>query len=248
MKKVKLSTNISKILDPIGIRNIISNEIDLLDIGSNDSTISYIQQSRIQKMQEKNLDPWTDLRTEVRLGKFLNKHFHYSPEQIENLINKYKMFYNFYQKDGINLFEEVSGTDIVYWYNAINYKTGGGTLNHSCMRNENPDRFVLYTGTPDKIKLLIIKEGDKLIGRALLWIDDKGRKYLDRAYTRYDETMYLYEMYAQKKGYYSYYKKENAPDDFLLTTNPEARPRTLPYLDSMMYSCYNNNSIITLKK
>jgi hypothetical protein len=246
MKKVKLSSNISEILDPIGIRNIISNEIDLLDIGSNDSTISYIQQSRIQKVQEKNLDPWTDLRTEVRLGKFLTKHFDYSPEQIENLINKYKTFYNFYQKDGINIFEEVCGMEIAYWYNVRNYKTGGGTLNHSCMRHEDPARFVLYTATPDKIKLLIIKENDKLIGRALLWIDDKGRKYLDRAYTRYDETMYLYELYAQKKGYYSYYKRGDTPVDFILTTNPEVQPRLLPYLDSMTFD-YNNNTI-TLKK
>jgi hypothetical protein len=111
------------------------------------------------------------------------------------------------------------------------------------MRYELPERFALYTSNPDKIKLLILKEGNELIGRALLWIDDKGRKYLDRAYTRYDETMYLYKLYAEKNGYYSYYNMKNAPDDFILTTATEQNERNLPYLDSMVY----NNKKITLK-
>ena len=102
------------------------------------------------------------------------------------------------------------------------------------MRYERPIRFNLYTGNPDKIKLVILKEDNKLIGRALLWISDDGKLYLDRPYTRYDEDILLYKMYAEKKKIFNYYSENDIKEDFILTVNPQTCQGYLPYLDSMI--------------
>lgn len=242
MKKITFSPTIKGILGSLGISSIISCEADLLDIGKDESTVSFISNDRMDRAKQLGLNPWKELRTEMKLGKFLNKHYSFNQEIIENVVLRYRMFYNFIVNDSDNIFESVQGDDIAYWYDSRNYKLGGGSLNGSCMRYESPSRFILYTGNPDKIKLLILKENDKLIGRALLWTSDNGKQYLDRPYTRYDEDILLYKMYAIKKNIYHYYARETV-NDFFLTVREETTTERLPYLDSMKIE----RNIVTLK-
>lgn len=232
MKKITLSPTIKDILYPLGITSIISCDVDLLDIGKDENTVSFIPVNRIDRAKQQGLNPWKDMRTEMKLGKFLNKHYSYNQEIIENIVLRYRMFYNFALNNGENIFESVQGNDIAYWYDQRNYKHGGGSLNGSCMRYEEPDRFNLYTGNPDKIKLLILKESGKLIGRALLWTSDEGKQYLDRPYTRYDEDIRLYRMYAEKKNMHHYYARSKITE-FNVTVKDGTATGRLPYLDSM---------------
>jgi hypothetical protein len=234
MKTVQTSKNIRQIFECMGISLIISNEIDYVDIGQEPDIISYLPLNRLERIKNNNLDPWKNLRSESRIGKFFTKHFAFDEKVIENIVNKYKTFYNFFLKNGDGVFEIVEGDDIAYWYDMKRYKPGGGTLNGSCMRGQPETRFKLYTDNPKNIKLVILKEDDLLIGRCLMWIDDHGKVYMDRPYTRYDEDVFLYKLFAEKKGYFHYFDRMTTPScrDFSLTikrgtaTNP-------PYLDSM---------------
>lgn len=243
MKKIKFSPIIKDILTPLGITSIVSCDVDLLDIGTDENTVSFISNDRILRAEQQGLNPWKELRTQMKLGKFLNKHYSYNQEIIENIVLRYRMFYNFSINNGENIFESVQGNDIAYWYDQRNYKPGGGSLNGSCMRYEEPERFALYTGNPDKIKLLILKEDNKLIGRALLWTSDDNKQYLDRPYTRYDEDILLYKMYAEKKNIYHYYEQHVVNNEFVLTVKEETSTGRLPYLDSMIV----RGNMVTLK-
>lgn len=244
MKKVNLSNNIKEILNFLGINVILSNNIDYIDIGKDSNTISFLNNDRIGRIQKDGLNPWKDLRSESRVGKFFLKHFFLNEIELENIINRYKTFYNFIVHGIDNIFEIVEGEDIAYWYNSIRYKKGGGTLNSSCMRNQPESRFDLYTKNPDNIKLLIIKEKDLLIGRCLMWISDEGEIYLDRAYTRYDEDSFLFKLYAEEKGYDSYFKLVKNKE-FKIKVKKETL-KNPPYLDSMIIK--NDSIILNIKE
>jgi len=250
MKKITMSQTIKEILEPIGISAIISQELDFLDVGKDATTISFISESRLKRIEDKGLNPWKDLRTEMKLGKFLMKHYGYKEEAVENIVNRYRMFYNFSFNGGDNIFEIVNGMDIAHWYDYKTYKTGGGSLNSSCMRFQSPERFLLYTGNPDKIKLVILKEDNKLIGRALLWISDDGSLYLDRPYTRYDDDILLYKLYAEKKNIYNYYSISKIPTNFQVTVKLETVVN-IPYLDSMHLqngNVFRTNNIVHINQ
>jgi hypothetical protein len=231
MKAVKISENLRKIFECLGISLIISNEIDYIDVGKDPDIISYLPLNRIERINKEGLDPWKNLRSESRIGKFLTKHFFFNDQEVENIVNKYKTFHSFIIGDGENVFEVVEGKDIAVWYDMKKYKPGGGTLNGSCMKAEPETRFKLYTDNPKNIKLVILKEGDYLIGRCLMWIDDNGKVYMDRPYTRYDEDIFLYRLYAEKKGYGHFFDRTKSRD-FSLTIKRGSGTRS-PYLDSM---------------
>ena len=117
MKKVNLSNNIKEILNFLGINVILSNNIDYIDIGKDSNTISFLNNDRIGRIQKDGLNPWKDLRSESRVGKFFLKHFFLNEIELENIINRYKTFYNFIVHGIDNIFEIVEGEDIAYWYN-----------------------------------------------------------------------------------------------------------------------------------
>lgn len=216
-------------MDTIDI--ILSNDIDYIDVGRDSNTISFISTNRLDRIISEGLDPWTKLRSESRIGKFFTNHFFLEEKEVENIVSRYKTFYNFFVRNGEDVFEIVEGEDIAYWYDSKRYKQGGGSLNSSCMKNQTADRFKLYTENPDNVKLLILKEGDLLIGRCLMWTDNKKNVYLDRPYTRYDEDAYLFTLYAEKKGY-DCYLKPIKNRDFRITLK-KGTERNAPYLDSM---------------
>jgi hypothetical protein len=89
-------------------------------------------------------------------------------------------------------FDLVEGDDIEHWYWYENYKENSGTLGSSCMAQKR-NLFSIYTQNQDVCKMLILKEDDKIIGRALVWKlasikhmrkDIEGVEYfMDRQYT-----------------------------------------------------------------
>ena len=98
----------------------------------------------------------------------------------------------------------VTGDKITYWYNHINYNTGGGPLNSSCMRGETAQpRVAFYAKHPDKIALcILLDDKNKLLARALIWrLDEpKGVVFMDRIYYVLPEHEKILEMYAAKQN------------------------------------------------
>lgn len=106
-------------------------------------------------------------RNLIKIGKFANKVLNgkYSQSEVEKFVNLFKAS----SPDKMETIDIVRGKDIKYWYNRKNYLYKElGTLGSSCMANEN-DYFDIYTDNPDTCSLLILKENDKLVARALVW-------------------------------------------------------------------------------
>jgi len=146
-------------------------------------------------------------RNPVRIGRLINQIFpkKYTPKQVEEFVNKLK---SVIEKSG-ERFEIVEGEDIQFWYNSQNYFNQHGSLGNSCMRNSS-GIFQIYTMNPEKCRMLILLEDDKLKGRALIWkvdsIDgvnkDKPFEYfLDRQYVTTDSDIVKFRNYAIEKGW-----------------------------------------------
>ena len=151
---------------------------------------------------------FTKSRNEVGLGRFVNKLFpgKYNSKQVEEFVNSFKASL---EKAG-EYFDLVEGEDIAFWYNSDNYKENSGTLGNSCMARKT-NLFGIYTQNQDVCKMLILKEDDKIIGRALVWKlasikhikqDVEGIEYfMDRQYTIKESDVQKFKNYAKEQGW-----------------------------------------------
>ena len=172
---------------------------------------------------------FTKSRNEVGLGRFVNKLFpgKYNSKQIEDFINSFKASL---EKQGEH-FDLVEGEDIEFWYNSNNYKANAGTLGSSCMAQKR-NLFGIYTQNQDVCKMLILKEDDKILGRALVWKlasikhmrkDVEGVEYfMDRQYTIKDSDVQKFRNYAKEQGWC--YKSYNNHHSYsTVTINDEVK-------------------------
>lgn len=200
----KISKKLQSVLAEINIFSIITPDMSYIDVDDNDNYITFLPLDRIKKIENDKLDPWKNGRNKMKIGRFLKSYMILNDSEVENVVNQYKSYYKFINGNADDIFEIVSGDEIVYCYQSQNYIGIGGTLDTSCMNNSHPTRLELYTKNPDKCKLLVIKGGNKIIARALLWNTDKGW-YIDRPYCRYDKDIRLYSKYAEHKKYKHFY-------------------------------------------
>ena len=151
---------------------------------------------------------FTKSRNEVGLGRFVNKLFpgKYSSKEVEEFVNSFKASL---EKSG-EYFDLVEGDDIEFWYNSDNYKENAGTLGSSCMAQKR-NLFGIYTQNQDVCKMLILKEDDKIIGRALVWklasirrmgeVIENVEYFMDRQYTIKESDVQKFRNYAIDKGW-----------------------------------------------
>jgi hypothetical protein len=100
----------------------------------------------------------------------------------------------------------LKGDDIKWGYLVDNYvPCEGTTLGNSCMRHSYCQKyFDIYTENEDVCSLLVLKESDKVKGRALLWVLENGDLYMDRIYTASDSDKHLFEEWADQHNYRKY--------------------------------------------
>lgn len=140
----------------------------------------------------------TKSRNLIKIGKLVNKIFpeKYKDKDIEEFVNKFKAsIENTKEK-----FIIVEGEDIDHWYDSSNYYEISGTLGNSCMKGKSGrGYFDIYTKNPEVCRMLILVEGGKLKGRALVWKVDNNRGftyYLDRQYTINESDVNKFRKYA----------------------------------------------------
>lgn len=151
----------------------------------------------------------TKSRSQISIGKFINKLFpdKYNDKQREEFVNSFKATL----VKATEKFEIVEGADIGFWYDSKNYAEISGTLGSSCMAEKNSSIFRIYEMNPEVCKMLILKEDDKILGRALVWRLDsirslgrpiKGIEYfMDRQYTIKDSDVQKFRNYAKEQGW-----------------------------------------------
>ena len=164
--------------------------------------------------------------TEVNVGRFIRAFLkklgvEYTDKSIEDFVDKYKDVLEL-KKNYLKRFREVKGEEIKKWYFEGNYEKVTGNLGGSCMRFEKcQDYFDIYTENPERISMVIlmsVEDPEKISGRALLWLDDKGRKFMDRIYTIKNTDITLFKEYCYKNNYY-HKNKQSYDSDYRLVYN-----------------------------
>jgi hypothetical protein len=207
---------------------------------------------RTEGVKEKEV--WTKSRQEISVGRgiralLLTTGEKFLDKDIEQFVNLYKSTID-KLNDKFSFFEVVSGDDIAYWYNANNYFQRSGSLGSSCMANAKPSWLEIYTKNPEQCSMVIFKSpenNDKIVGRALLWTLQDGKKFMDRIYTINDSDVILFKEYAKENGWYSKFHnastesgKSSAPDGGIeeldLVVNLSQKYYDYyPYLDTLKY-------------
>ena len=172
----------------------VEPEYDFIDL--KDDNITFLPVSR----KTKNENDWTSrFRQQIRLGRFVKKFLkkEFSDKDIEVFVNLIKA-----TTSTDSNFSIVTGDDIRKYYHESNYAKGGGTLNNSCMRNNNAQSYLdVYTQNPETISLLVLKNTkDQILGRSILW-NLGDRKFMDRVYTTDDYLHINFIVWAKANGY-----------------------------------------------
>lgn len=248
-------------------RNIIDSEdsesdISMIDIGTGNDMVSFVQSSRIIKkygkynedeyngeLSDENNSFWKEQRSEIKIGKFVKKLVSNTKDSvIETFVNKWKSEVDYLKSDAV-IFEEVNGDDIKKWYLYENYSQCNGTLGNSCMRYaECQDYFDIYTKNTEVVSLLILRDrsdSTKISGRALIWTLENGERFMDRVYTTIDSEEHKFYKYAKQQGFI--YKQRNkilkggtsysVPSEGLVVRLKKIKYDKYPYLDTLI--CYN---------
>jgi len=147
------------------------------------------------------LSIYTGNKNAIKIGKFIKKVLPATTnEQIEDFVNELKAV----QDNLKEKIEMVSGDEIAKWYKSENCHSGG-SLSNSCMLNK--DFFDIYTQNPENVNLLIMKSGDKIVARALVWrVKTVSPQlgftyYMDRVYSVRDHQVKVMMAFAEKQGW-----------------------------------------------
>lgn len=212
-------------------------------------------QEKLRVVDERLKEVWSKNRQEVRIGRAIRALLTVAGENV--LDKDLEVFVNLWKatidkmNDRFQYFDVVEGQDIGHWYHYSNYKERSGSLGSSCMSNVNSNYFDIYMTNTDVCKLIILRsvEDDSLIvGRALLWTLNDGKKFVDRIYTIQDSDVQLFRDYARENGWYT--KQYNSSSDSGRVNAPDGTQVDLgkitvdikagmyeayPYLDTLKY-------------
>ena len=194
------------------------SEISYIDLSSDIDKIKFITYNKaVPFIEEKGYGitsedsykvrrAWLEDRQDIKIGRFLNKILKlsnnaYSGQDIETFVNIYKTYMK--KQVGDTEWGRVHGSEMNKWYLYDHYVKGGGTLNRSCLRKKNRNKFVNFISNNTKAcRLIILKNKEnRLLGRALMWRLDNGRFFMDRIYTRFDEDINLFIELAIERGW-----------------------------------------------
>jgi hypothetical protein len=201
-----------------------------VSVTDKDDTISFLPDKKADKL---NKDDDFEVayvvkgRSEMKIGRFARALLtntevinsldpdDYDLTKIEFTDKEYEDFVNLYKSTFVKLntkFELVSGQRIKECYDVDNYKyESRGQLGNSCMKLDScQEYFGIYTENPDVCRLLVLFDGDKILGRAIVWKLDKSpcksQYFMDRVYTSSDSDVIKFNNYCDKEGWMRKYK------------------------------------------
>ena len=236
-------------------------DITYIDVDPEDEMITFVSQKKLNYLLDKLEDKlkkdliemdvhWevvfikqhiygkTLCITKMKVGRFIKKISNFNDKQVEIFVNIFKGFLK--AKKDTSRFHIVEGEDIRKYYLDESYCYDKGQLGASCMRHQKCQKMLdIYVNNPDICKLLILKgfETDNIMGRALIWTLDDGKKYLDRVYTNLDSDMFFFEEYAKTLGCVTSYEIINDSHPFVeLKIKPVNQEFDFyPFMDTFRY-------------
>jgi hypothetical protein len=180
-------------------------------------------------------------RQEVRIGRAIRtilnaKGITFTDAEIESFVNEFRSILSV-MNNVLSRFEIVDGEDLLFWYKRANYEFPHmGNLGSSCQAVGRRDWLEIYIDNPDTVKLLILKSfdsPDKILGRALLWNLEDGRKLMDYIYVSKDSDKGVFKEYARSKGYII--REESNENWVAYTKSKPGGYESYPSVDTMRY-------------
>lgn len=192
----------------------------------------------------------------IKVGRFVNKIIElyfktnntfkeltksdFKASDVEKFVNAYtaQIMYDTNMESYMKI---VEGEEIKYWYLADNYQIVSGQLGNSCMRHDRcQGYFGIYGMNPEVCKMVILTDvNNKLVARALLWIDIDGKKWMDRIYAIKDNTLNLFNTWATNNGYEYCYGESSSKTVKIKDMEYDE----FPYVDSLRWYDRKNNTL-----
>jgi len=135
-----------------------------------------------------------------------------------------------YQADEHISIEELSGNDIYKAYESENYSKVSYTLATSCMTNKS-HILSLYAKNSKNVRIMVVKNFDKIAGRCLVWTTDCGKTIMDKRYVADD---WVYEKFDSIRSEKMMIDYERVNKNYKVTVNVEDITE-YPYLDTFIY-------------
>jgi len=257
LKKISDNKNVENETPRVISEKLLSSEAKseildtytLIDITDKNDKISYVQTNRILRdtglKDISGFQPgsdykfWKEGRTpEFGIGRWVRRVFAevikapLTDPKIELFVNAYKSVYD--SRTAIDL-SVVEGEDIRTNYLESNYLEIKGQLGNSCMRYEGCQSYLdIYVQNPQVCKLLVLKEGGKVKGRALLWNLSNGKKYIDRIYTIQDSDKNIFKEWAESNGFDINYDMSTSNLNLSVNLKTSSFDK-YPYMDTFEY-------------
>jgi len=233
------------------IRKDINTHVNYLRPSTQDDMF-FIPDSQVAKTKEKGEEFLWQGKNTAKVGRtwrqvLKDNNIPFDDSQIETFVNNYKNAYKkLILKEPIDTFLVVSGEEIRDWYLEDNYIKGGGSLNNSCMQYRKCQKYLdIYVQNPEVCQLLILVEGDKLLGRALIWKLKTGQYYLDRVYVRWDsDEERMVEYFEENFNSQKSYSTGSYTDDPVVKIKREDF-EYYPYMDTFAFLDYLTYELFT---
>ncbi|NBO22646.1 hypothetical protein EBU94_04815 [bacterium] len=195
-------------------------------------------------------------------GKIFNKsamNRHFSGNDLEFFANAFKSYFG----PPLTLVV-VKGEDVRKYYNQEHYTDGLGSLNKSCMRYDECQKYLdIYV---DHSEMLVgFDQDNKVAARAILWpqvgmIEGNNVtkiKLMDRIYTSRDKDVFQFRDWAKENNYAFKYHQTHSDKELICFADDKPTMRHLfisipnltdykfyPYLDTFSYG-YADTNILT---
>lgn len=198
---------------------LVEDGIHHITIRDGENLISFCPKG---KEQEYNDDGEWSLagRQTMRIGRMvrmvLKPHIAVSDASIEGFTKRLQNEYEGKKPYDLQL---VKGRDIAKWYYSGQYVNHDDSeqdcsLWASCMRYsdcQDNDFFDLYVYNPEKVQMLIMvrSRDNMLLARAIVWLLDDGRYFLDRIYCADQKYIHVMQRHAMDKGWLYKYNMSN---------------------------------------
>jgi hypothetical protein len=193
---------------------------------------------------------FTTGRQEIRVGRAIRtllnaKSLTFTDAEIEVFVNEFRGILSV-MNDVFSRFEIVNGEDLYFWYKRENYEFPRmGNLGTSCQAVGRRDWLEIYIDNPDTVNLLILKsfdQPDKILGRALLWNLENGKKLMDYIYVSKDSDKNVFKEYARAKGFII--RDESHRDTWVAYLKPKPGGyESYPSIDTMRHWDRNSGKL-----
>jgi hypothetical protein len=190
---------------------------------------------------------------------------------LEDFVTKFGLKFRESEENLFKDFKLVDGEDIRKFYDESNYYKSnavGHTLGSSCMRYGRCQSYLnIYVKNPKQVKMVILlleEDPNKIIGRALLWMEPKyectldggvsveqDTPFMDRIYVNNSKDEELFKQYAKKMEYVYKKHQNSSEEEFMFGGSDTSIERIdiylsmggftkFPYVDTICYYDPNN--------